>query len=100
MRNPVTGLFGALIATAASMPAFSSARAEDCPGNPDALGTSRVLTIDPSEYPHVGAMDRAAALPLSDREVVITFDDGPVPRYSNQVPSRFVLEFDVAQSPA
>jgi hypothetical protein len=45
-------------------------------------------------------MDRAAALPLSDREVVITFDDGPVPRYSNQVPSRFVLEFDVAQSPA
>ena len=54
MRNPVTGLFAALIATAASMPAFSSARAEDCPGNPDALGTSRVLTIDPSEYPHVG----------------------------------------------
>ena len=50
-----------------------------------ALGTSRVLTIDPSEYPHVGAMDRAAALPLSDREVVITFDDGPVPRYSNQI---------------
>ena len=85
MRNPVTGLFAALIVTAVSMPAFSSARAEDCPGNPDALGTSRVLTIDPSEYPHVGAMDRAAALPLSDREVVITFDDGPVPRYSNQI---------------
>ena len=30
-------------------------------------------------------MDRAAALPLSDREVVITFDDGPVPRYSKQI---------------
>jgi len=30
-------------------------------------------------------MDRAAALPLSDKEVVITFDDGPVPRYTNQI---------------
>ncbi len=30
-------------------------------------------------------MDRAAALPLSDKEVVLTFDDGPVPRYSNQI---------------
>jgi len=54
MRNLVTGSFVALIVAAVSMPAFSSARAEDCPGNPDALGTTRVLTIDPSEYPHVG----------------------------------------------
>jgi peptidoglycan/xylan/chitin deacetylase (PgdA/CDA1 family) len=30
-------------------------------------------------------MDHAAALPLSDKEVVITFDDGPVPRYTNQI---------------
>jgi len=30
-------------------------------------------------------MEHAAALPLTDREVVLTFDDGPVPRYSNQV---------------
>jgi peptidoglycan-N-acetylglucosamine deacetylase len=61
------------------------ALAESCPGNPDALGTSRVLTIDPSEYPKVGAMDHAVALPLSDNEVVLTFDDGPTPRYTNQI---------------
>jgi peptidoglycan-N-acetylglucosamine deacetylase len=61
------------------------ARAEDCPGNPDALGTSRVLALDPREYPRVGAMGQAMAVPLSDKEVVVTFDDGPVPRYSNQI---------------
>jgi peptidoglycan/xylan/chitin deacetylase (PgdA/CDA1 family) len=61
------------------------ARAEDCPNNPNALGTSRVLAIDPNQFPKVGAMARALALPLADKEVVLTFDDGPLPRYSNQV---------------
>ena len=62
-----------------------SARAQTCPGNPNALGTTRVLALDPHEYPRVGAMDHAVALPLADKEVVLTFDDGPVPRYSNQI---------------
>src|SRR5215469_3362721 len=61
------------------------AQAENCPGNLEALGTTRVLVIDPREYPRVGAMDHAVALPLADKEVVLTFDDGPVPRYSNQI---------------
>jgi peptidoglycan/xylan/chitin deacetylase (PgdA/CDA1 family) len=30
-------------------------------------------------------MDGAVSLPLADKEVVLTFDDGPVPRYSNQI---------------
>jgi peptidoglycan/xylan/chitin deacetylase (PgdA/CDA1 family) len=30
-------------------------------------------------------MDHAAELPLSDKEVVLTFDDGPLPRYSNPI---------------
>jgi peptidoglycan-N-acetylglucosamine deacetylase len=61
------------------------ARAESCSGNPDALGTSRVLTLVPTDYPKVGAMAHAVGLPLAEKEVVLTFDDGPVPRYSNQV---------------
>jgi peptidoglycan-N-acetylglucosamine deacetylase len=61
------------------------ARAEDCPNKPDALGTSRILTVDPGRYPRIGAMEHAAALPLSDKEIVLTFDDGPVPRYTNQI---------------
>jgi peptidoglycan-N-acetylglucosamine deacetylase len=56
-----------------------------CPGKSDALGISRVLTVDPNEYTRVGAMDHAAELPLTDKEVVLTFDDGPLPRYSNQI---------------
>jgi peptidoglycan/xylan/chitin deacetylase (PgdA/CDA1 family) len=81
MRKVAAGLIVAIAVASAS----NVARAETCPGNPDALGTSRVLTIDPSEYPRVGAMDHGATLPLSDKEVVLTFDDGPVPRYSNQI---------------
>jgi peptidoglycan-N-acetylglucosamine deacetylase len=60
-------------------------RAEDCSANPAALGTSRVLTIDPAQFPKVGAMAHALALPLEDKEVVLTFDDGPSPKYSNQI---------------
>ena len=58
---------------------------EACPGNPDALGTSRVLTISPSELSRIGSMQYSQSLPLNDHEVVITFDDGPIPPYSNSV---------------
>jgi peptidoglycan/xylan/chitin deacetylase (PgdA/CDA1 family) len=57
----------------------------DCPGHPDALGTSRVLALDPAEYPRVGRMQYPVSLPLNDKEVVLTFDDGPLPPYSNQI---------------
>jgi len=59
--------------------------AADCPGNPNALGTTRVLTVNPAEYPRIGAIDHGAELPLADKEVVLTFDDGPLPRYTNQI---------------
>jgi peptidoglycan-N-acetylglucosamine deacetylase len=62
-----------------------AAQAQNCPGNPNALGTSRVLAIDPSKYPRVGIMQYSESLPLADKEVVITFDDGPIPRYSNPI---------------
>jgi peptidoglycan/xylan/chitin deacetylase (PgdA/CDA1 family) len=61
-----------------------SASAETCPaGNPDALGTSRVLTINPGEFTLLGTMQYKQTLPLKDHEVVITFDDGPLPPYTN-----------------
>jgi len=55
------------------------ASAADCPGHPDALGTSRTLVVDPREYPIIGTMQYAKTLPLEDHEVVLTFDDGPWP---------------------
>jgi peptidoglycan/xylan/chitin deacetylase (PgdA/CDA1 family) len=61
------------------------ALAEDCPGHPDALGTSRVLVVDPSKIQRVGVMQYAQSLPLADKEVVFTFDDGPLPPHSTAV---------------
>ncbi len=65
--------------------ASPAARAAECPGNPDALGTSRTLVVDPREHPRIGTMQYRETLPLRDHEVVLTFDDGPIPKYSNQV---------------
>jgi peptidoglycan/xylan/chitin deacetylase (PgdA/CDA1 family) len=62
-----------------------TAAAADCPGHPDALGTSRTLVVDPREHPRIGTMQYPETLPLEDHEVVLTFDDGPLPRNSNQV---------------
>ncbi|MCK1743926.1 polysaccharide deacetylase family protein [Bradyrhizobium sp. 139] len=63
----------------------SAALAADCPGHPDALGTSRTLVVDPREHPRIGTMQYRETLPLKDHEVVLTFDDGPLPKYSNQI---------------
>jgi peptidoglycan-N-acetylglucosamine deacetylase len=62
-----------------------SAQAADCPGNPEAIGTSRTLVVDPREHPRIGIMQYAETLPLEDHEVVLTFDDGPLPRNSNRI---------------
>jgi peptidoglycan-N-acetylglucosamine deacetylase len=59
--------------------------AANCPGHPDALGTSRVLAIDPAQYRRIGRMQYPDSLPLADKEVVLTFDDGPILPYSDQI---------------
>jgi peptidoglycan/xylan/chitin deacetylase (PgdA/CDA1 family) len=65
--------------------AAPTASAADCPGNPDAIGTSRTLVVDPREHTRIGTMQYRETLPLRDHEVVLTFDDGPLPHNSNQV---------------
>jgi peptidoglycan/xylan/chitin deacetylase (PgdA/CDA1 family) len=70
---------------AGSWLACAPAMAESCPGNPNAIGTSRTLTVDPAEFPRIGTMQYKASLPLNDHEVVITFDDGPLPPYTDRV---------------
>ena len=70
-----------LLTSMAAQPAM----AVDCPGHPGAIGTSRTLVVDPREHPRIGIMNYAETLPLEDHEVVLTFDDGPLPRNSNQV---------------
>ncbi len=63
----------------------ASASSDACPGNPDALGTSRILTISPAEFSQIGSMQYKQTLPLNDHEVVITFDDGPLPPSTNLI---------------
>jgi peptidoglycan/xylan/chitin deacetylase (PgdA/CDA1 family) len=55
----------------ASLPA----RPKGC--NPTALGTSRTIFVDPQVHSRIGAMSYPETLPLRDKEVVLTFDDGP-----------------------
>lgn len=77
----------ALIAAAGSALALSGAmpaRAESCPGNPDALGTSRTIVVSPQQYQRVGSLQYKQNLPLNDHEVVLTFDDGPLPPWSDK----------------
>src|ERR1700738_3099836 len=65
--------------------ATASAVAAEFPGNPQALGTSRVITVDPAEHSRIGTMQYHETLPLADKEVVLTFDDGPLPPYTTRV---------------
>jgi peptidoglycan/xylan/chitin deacetylase (PgdA/CDA1 family) len=65
--------------------ALAPARAQECPGHPDALGTSRTIVVDPRDHTRVGTMHYAETLPLAEKEVVLTFDDGPRPPYTTRI---------------
>jgi peptidoglycan/xylan/chitin deacetylase (PgdA/CDA1 family) len=88
MRGTNAPIFAVAIAAAGLAGLLSASlpvHAEDCPGNPDALGTSRVLTIDPAEHMHIGVMQYHDTLPLNDHEVVLTFDDGPLQPHTGNI---------------
>ena len=78
MRRAIFGVGLALICGTATADT-------SCPANPDALGVSRELVVSPAEYFRLGKMQYRQTLPLADREVVLTFDDGPLPPYSDRV---------------
>jgi peptidoglycan/xylan/chitin deacetylase (PgdA/CDA1 family) len=63
----------------------AAAKAADCSGNPAALGTARVLGVDPIKTPAVGRKHFPTTLPLQPKEVVLTFDDGPWPGTTDAV---------------
>jgi peptidoglycan-N-acetylglucosamine deacetylase len=69
----------------AAQPASAQTAQQPCPGNPDALSTSRVIAVDPATTPPVGRKQFPATLPLADKEVVLTFDDGPRPGTTSAV---------------
>jgi peptidoglycan/xylan/chitin deacetylase (PgdA/CDA1 family) len=81
MRNFSAALYAAV---ATLMSSVAPAAAAECPRK-DALGTSRVLAVDTATYPRVGLKSFPQTLPLADREVVLTFDDGPWPATDKKI---------------
>ena len=74
-----------IAAIAAALIAPMTSAAAQCPDNPQALGTSRVLTINPRSFPMVGRAQYPESLRLNRREVVLTFDNGPSYPYTETV---------------
>lgn len=81
MRNLVASLSVSVLAFLGPAPVIAS----ECPGNPDAIGVSRILEIDTSDGPRFGTLQYENTLDLEPYEVVLTFDDGPHPYNTQRV---------------
>jgi len=71
-------------ATPAAAPAAAPVPV-NCPGNPNALGGSRVVEVDTTGGPGFGAEHFKGMDFLRPGEVVLTFDDGPWPNNTPKV---------------
>jgi peptidoglycan-N-acetylglucosamine deacetylase len=78
MRSAVIAAFAL-----ASLVGMAGANAAECPAG--AMGVSRTIVVDPSEHSRLGSQQYSESLPLRDKEVVLTFDDGPLPPYTNRI---------------
>jgi peptidoglycan/xylan/chitin deacetylase (PgdA/CDA1 family) len=66
-------------------PALASGPKVACNGNPDALGIARVVQVDTTGGPGFGFEHFKQLDFLRDKEVVLTFDDGPWPGHTPAV---------------
>ncbi|MBT3069582.1 polysaccharide deacetylase family protein [Rhodomicrobium sp. Az07] len=73
----------AAIGLVALLSLTGAARAADCPAG--TLGTSRTVVIDPAKVHRVGGGPDYGTPILEDREVILTFDDGPIPPWTGKV---------------
>jgi peptidoglycan/xylan/chitin deacetylase (PgdA/CDA1 family) len=106
----ISKLVGVAVVASGCMLAGASAAlaAPDC-SNPQLLGTSRTITVRPTDFPRIGTEQYAESLRLKNREVVLTFDDGPIPEHSSKVldalaaecvkATFFMLGINVAEAP-
>ncbi|MDR3374112.1 MAG: polysaccharide deacetylase family protein [Ancalomicrobiaceae bacterium] len=56
-----------------------------CPGNPDAIGLSRIIEVDTTGGFYAGQTYRTRMPLLQPKEVILTFDDGPRPVTTDRV---------------
>jgi len=76
-----------VVAAAAALVLFAlggSGWAADCPYK-NTLGTERTLSVSVADNPRIGLKEFPNTLPLQDKEVVLTFDDGPFPPTTRRI---------------
>src|SRR5438552_5951510 len=66
-------------------PTAPTAAKQECPGNPDPLGVARVVEIDTTGGPGFGFQHYKNYDFLQPKEVVLTFDDGPLPNRTTAI---------------
>jgi peptidoglycan/xylan/chitin deacetylase (PgdA/CDA1 family) len=76
-------MFARWITLLAVIAAPFAAAAQSCP--PQALGTARVIEVDATTTPRIGRKQFPQTLPLHHKELVLTFDDGPLPATTPKV---------------
>lgn len=101
------GSFALLVGGVVALGAPAAFAASACGEN--ALGTSRTITVRTSEFPRIGTEQYMETLRLKDREVVLTFDDGPHRENTSRVldalaadcvkATFFMLGINVAEAP-
>src|SRR5262249_26456337 len=64
MRSSVMSRSIAAAFLCALLAAHADATAAECKGKPNALGTGRVIAVDPTEHGRIGTMQYAETLPL------------------------------------
>ena len=99
----------AVVASGVFAGASAALAGPNCTNNPDVLGTSRTITVRTSDFPRIGTEQYAESLRLKNREVVLTFDDGPVHGHSAKVldalaaecvkATFFMMGLNVAEAP-
>jgi peptidoglycan/xylan/chitin deacetylase (PgdA/CDA1 family) len=105
----ISKLMGVLVASGCMLAASAALAAPDC-SNTQLLGTSRIITVRPTDFPRIGTEQYAESLRLKNREVVLTFDDGPVHGHSGKVldalaaecvkATFFMMGLNVAEAPS
>lgn len=65
--------------------AGSSAHAADCADDPSTSGITRTIAVDSSGGKFFGRLQYKKSAPLRRKEVVLTFDDGPHPKYTKRI---------------
>ena len=73
-------------------PAAPAVKPTECPGNPNPLGVSRVVEIDTTGGPGFGFQHYKTYDFLNPKEIVLTFDDGPLPNRTTAVLSALDAE--------